>query len=130
MRKYQWKVKILIKPMFFQDVKQIVSTLLIIHSKLLIRSTSINSHLRTVLAGVLSDVCMRKRTVSQEQYTSAVSSVAKFAVKCSGRLGVLRYQVPIETETKYEKIYIKISFSRLNVKDGKISPWVETSAYV
>lgn len=56
----------------------------------------IGKYLRTVLAGIFSDVSMRNRTVPQVQFPSTVRSVTEFARKCSGRLCVLRYQVTIE----------------------------------
>lgn len=107
--------------MFFQDTEIQEIIILKYHYNFYVHKV-FSAHLRTVLAGVLSDISVRESTVAQEQHSSAVSSVAEFAGKCTGRLSVLRYQVAIETATNNKKIYIKISFSRVNAKDVKISP--------
>lgn len=60
----------------------------------------INTYLRAVLAGVLPDVSMCERTVTQQKCAGAVGAVTELAVKCRCRLPVRLNLMAVETERK------------------------------
>lgn len=65
-----------------------------------ISNQKINAYLRTVLAGVLPDVGMCERTVTQQKCAGAVGAVTELAVKCRCWLPVRLNLMPVETERK------------------------------
>lgn len=59
-----------------------------------------NAYLGTVLAGVLPDVGMSERAVTQQKCAGAVGAVAELAVKRRGWLAVRLNLMAVETERK------------------------------